>query len=33
MMVVNMSKWLQANWFYALVVVLGIGGALQRQKT
>lgn len=31
-MVVNMSKWLQANWFYALVVVLGIGGAFTEAK-
>lgn len=32
MMVVNMSKWLQSNWFYALVVVLGIGGAYTEAK-
>ena len=32
MMVVNMSKWLQANWFYALVIVLGIGGAFGEAK-
>lgn len=32
MMVVNMSKWLQANWFYALVIVLGIGGAFTEAK-
>lgn len=32
MMVVNMSKWLQANWFYALVIVLGIGGAFSEAK-
>lgn len=32
MMVVNMSKWLQANWFYALVIVLGVGGAFSEAK-
>lgn len=32
MMVVNMSKWLQANWFIALVVILGAGGAFSEAK-
>lgn len=32
MMVVNMSKWLQANWFYALVIVMGIGGGFSELK-
>lgn len=32
MMVVNMSKWLQANWFYALVIIMGIGGAFSEAK-
>jgi len=32
MLVINMSKWLQANWFYALVIVLGIGGAFTEAK-
>jgi len=32
LMVVNMSKWLQANWFYALVIIMGIGGAFSEAK-
>lgn len=32
MMVVNMSKWLQAYWFYALVVILGVIGAFTEAK-
>jgi type IV pilus assembly protein PilC len=32
MMVVNMSKWLQENWFIALVIILGIGGAFTEAK-
>lgn len=32
MMVVNMSKWLQQNWFILLAVVLGIGGGFTEIK-
>ena len=32
MMVVNMSKWLQANWFFALVIILGTIGAFTEAK-
>ncbi|MBB3059427.1 type II secretion system F family protein [Microbulbifer rhizosphaerae] len=32
-MVVGMSEWMQANWFYALlVVVIGIGGTIELKK-
>ncbi|WP_297926126.1 type II secretion system F family protein [uncultured Agitococcus sp.] len=32
MLVVNMSKWLQANWFFALITILGIIGAFTEAK-
>ena len=31
-MVVNMSKWLQANWFLTVVIIAGIGGAFTEAK-
>jgi len=32
MMVVNMSKWLQANWFFALIAVLAVVGGFTELK-
>lgn len=33
MMVINMSKWMQANWFFALIIILGvIGGIVETKK-
>jgi len=32
MLIINMSKWLQANWFITLVIIMGIGGGFSEAK-
>jgi len=32
MMIINMSKWMQANWFFALIVIIAIVGAFIEVK-